>query len=185
MKQYAELVQEVKSDKRQAQDALFNLFSGRMFILCRRYIKSTRDAEEMMLDGFCQVLMNLKHFDYQTDGGFITWMNTIITNVCLGYLRRKKKIILVADTEAKDVKTENDIVDRLSAEELYKVILTLPEGCGTVFNLFVIDGFEHKEIAIMMDIAEATSRTQLLHARKLLQKKVNANKGHHERIFSK
>ncbi|MEO8769396.1 MAG: sigma-70 family RNA polymerase sigma factor [Ferruginibacter sp.] len=181
----AELIREIQAGSEPAQDALFTKLSGRMFILCRRYVKNTEDAEESLLDGFCNVFKHIGSFRYQGDAAFITWMKKIMASVCTKKLRKKIPFQLVPETAADDVPMQDDIYNNISTREIYKVILGLPDGYRTVFNLYVIEGFDHKEIGNMLSISVNTSRTQLMYARKLLQKKLTVNKSNHEPTLSK
>ncbi|MEO6671090.1 MAG: sigma-70 family RNA polymerase sigma factor [Ferruginibacter sp.] len=183
--EFAGLIEEIKSGNESAQDALFKKLSGRMFIVCRRYIKNTEDAEERMLDGFCNVFLNIGSFEYKADAAFLNWMKQIMIHACMRQLRKKNTVSILPETAAGDVPMQDDIVNKLSASEIYKLIMVLPEGYRTVFNLYVIDGFDHNEIGRLLNISANTSRTQLLQARKLLQKKLNSNKHNHEPALSK
>ena len=183
--EYAAIIPKLQSGNSAAQNMLYKKLSERMFIVCRRYINNPEDAEERMQDGFCKVYRKINGFDYKSDAGFVSWMREIMINTCLEKLRRKNNFRIVPVTDAEQIAVEDNILNKISATEMYNVILTLPDGCRTVFNLYAIDGFEHKKIGQLLDISEITSRTQLLHARKLLQKKLKLNKKDHATTYSK
>jgi RNA polymerase sigma factor (sigma-70 family) len=110
----------------------------------------------------------LKRFEYRDEHSLEAWIKKIMINQCLMSLRRKKMVITMdyTDTELQISRTENT---ELSAEEIVGLIQTLPEGYRTIFNLYVVDGYSHKEIAESLGISESASRSQLTHARNRLQ----------------
>ena len=165
-----ELVIAAKKGNTAAQKQLFDLMADRMMLVCRRYLKTREDAEEVLLDGFYKFFKNLDAFRYQGEAALIGWLKKIIINECLMFLRKKKMLIMLSDSEAEEIPLEEDALDQMSASEILQSILQLPIGYRTVFNLYVIEGIEHNEIAHMMGIAEGTSRSQLSKAKSLLQK---------------
>jgi RNA polymerase sigma-70 factor (ECF subfamily) len=146
----AKLLQECKEERLTAQKWLFDRFSTSFFLLCRRYLRNNETAEECMMNGFLCIYKALPNFEYQNDGAAINWMKRIMVNECLRSLRKKEPMLLVA-------------------EELFQLITQLPIGYRTVFNLHVIEGLKHGEIAQELGITEGTSKSQLNKARMLLQ----------------
>lgn len=147
-----------------------------MMALCCRYVKNRADAEELLLDGFYKFFSRLKEFQYQGEAALYAWLRTIMVRECLMFLRRRRAFLLLsaepddaAETTA-DVAGVNEPLAGLSAAEIFDLIIRLPVGYRTVFNLFVIEGMEHKEIAKALGISEGTSKSQLSKARSLLQK---------------
>lgn len=143
-----------------------------MFVHCYRYLKSKEDAEEIVSDGFIKVFQNLNSFVYKDLKSFEAWIRRIMINECLMFLR-KKKIIFQDENTALHVESESKTDHNLEAEELYDLILSLPSGYRTIFNLYTIEGYSHKEIAKMLNISEGTSRSQLTKARMALKEMVN------------
>lgn len=168
--QIPELIREAKQGSAAAQKCLFDQLSDHMFTICRRYVKNREDAEELLLNGFFKVFRNLPSFVYETDAAFVAWMKRIMINECLMFLRKKNVLTIIGETAAEELMLEEDMLDRLSAVEIFELIVQLPAGYRTVFNLQVIEGYSHKEIATMMNISEGTSKSQLNKARSLLQK---------------
>lgn len=139
-----------------------------MFVYCYRYVKQKEDAEEILSEGFIKVFQNLSKLEYRDAKSFEGWIRQIMVNECLMFLRKQKNIvyderqILLAETEPR-------IEGELEAKDIYNLILALPIGYRTVFNLYAIEGFSHREIAQKLDIGESTSRSQLTKARAMLK----------------
>ena len=144
-------------------------------LVCRRYVKSPEDAEELMLDGFYKFFKKLSSFHYQGEAPLYVWLKKIMINECLMMLRKKNVFTIVIESDAEDIPLEAEALNNLSAKEIFDLIVQLPVGYRTVFNLYVIEGMDHKEIAALMGIAEGTSKSQLSKARSLLQKKLSQN----------
>lgn len=163
----------IKGNKR-AQRTLYKTFAQKMFVHCYRYLKSKEDAEEIVSDGFIKVFQNLSSFVYKDFKSFEAWIRRIMVNECLMNLR-KKKLTFLDESAALSVASDSQSDGELEAEELYGLILSLPSGYRTIFNLYLIEGYSHKEIASMLDISEGTSRSQLTKARMVLKEKVIKN----------
>ncbi|MEO6843765.1 MAG: sigma-70 family RNA polymerase sigma factor [Ginsengibacter sp.] len=166
----SELIKEVKEGSTAAQKCLFDELSGKLLFVCRRYVKSLEDAEEIMLDGFYKFFKQIDTFSYQGDAALFGWIKKIMINECLMFLRKKNVFTMVSDSEADDIALDEDILDRLSAAEIFSLIIQLPVGYRTVFNLYEIEGMTHKEIAALLGISEGTSKSQLSKSKILLQK---------------
>jgi RNA polymerase sigma-70 factor (ECF subfamily) len=166
-----DLVEGCKRQSLQAQRLLYERYSATMLSLCRRYIWSTSEAEDVMVTGFMKIF-NAIH-QYEGKGSFEGWMKRIIINEALGYLRKNKTMYLETDIETADREPDYDRAESsLEAEELMKMIGELPVGYRTIFNLYAIEGYSHKEISELLGINENTSKSQLSRARVHLQKKL-------------
>jgi len=168
--QIPELIKEAKKGSAAAQKCLFDLLADRMLLVCRRYVKNQQDAEELMLDGFCKLFQSLPSLDYQGDAAFYAWLRKIMINECLMFLRKKNAFVIVSEHVAETVALEDAALDNLSAADIFNLIVQLPAGYRTVFNLHVVEGFNHAEIASLLGISEGTSKSQLSKAKSLLQK---------------
>ena len=156
---------------RQAFKQLFDMYSGKMMALCYRYGRDRNEAEDILQEGFIRVYTKL-HL-YKGTGSFESWMKRVMINTALKY--REKYITKHGYSEIDNVHVFDKaptIVDELSKEEILKLIQELPDGYRTVFNLYVLEGFSHKEIGEMLKIGESTSRSQLVKARNLLKQKL-------------
>lgn len=173
----ASLVRACIDGDRIAQRKLYDLHVDYMMITCLRYIADREDAKEIMLDGFCNIYKNLDRFENRAEGSLRAWMKKIMINQCLMYLRRSNRLIVKDEANITDEASDtDDIVSRMSAKEIIEQIQKLPAGYRTVFNLYVLEGMAHNEIASLLGITESTSKTQLRKARLMLQqqiKKVN------------
>jgi RNA polymerase sigma-70 factor (ECF subfamily) len=147
-----------------------------MFGVCLRYAKDATEAEDNLQEGFIKVFANLKSF--RQDGSFEGWVRRIMINVSLEKLRKQHLLYPVEDVAVYDtVNFSDDVIARIAAEDLLKLIQQLPPRYRLVFNLYVIDGMSHQEIAKQMSITEGTSKSNLARAREILKKKVQKNFG--------
>jgi RNA polymerase sigma-70 factor, ECF subfamily len=174
-----QLLKYLKINKRLAQKAVYEKYADSMFLLCYRYISSREDTEEVVMQGFLKIFENITSFSYQEKGSLNAWIRKIMVNESLMFLRKRKKFEISDDYEL----TENHFSDdhfEIDTEYLYELISTLPIGYRTVFNMHIIDGISHKEIAETLAISINTSKSQLSKARKLLQNKLSKAEGHYE-----
>jgi RNA polymerase sigma factor (sigma-70 family) len=171
-----DLIKEAKKGSAAAQKCLFDQFADKMVMVCRRYVKSPEDAEELMLDGFYKFFKNISAFSYQGEAALYLWLKRIMINECLMFLRTKKAFTIVAESVAEELPLQEDALNNLSAAEIYNLIIQLPVGYRTVFNLHTIEGLPHGEIAALLGIAEGTSKSQLSKAKTLLQKMLLQNR---------
>ena len=165
-----------KRQDRICQKYVFDRWSEGMLLLCMRYVKHLPDAEELMLNGFYSFFDTIDRFVYNSDAGITAWLKKIMVNQCLMFLRKKGALQMAPEEHAAEIAGEDSFEAMMNAAELYKLILALPAGYSTVFNLYVVEGYTHKEIAGMMGINEGTSKSQLSKARLMLQKAVMSKK---------
>lgn len=166
-----ELIEGCRRKNAQAQKSLYDRYAGKLFALCCRYIKEKMEAEDVFIIAFTKILDRMDQF--KGEGNFEGWMKRIVVNESLSYLRRNKNMYLEMDIEAADREPDFDKLDsHLQAEDLMKMIESLPSGYRIVFNLYAIDGYSHKEIAEQLGITENTSKSQLSRARVALQKRL-------------
>ena len=168
-----ELIERCIEDDKIAQKKFYVLFAKQMFIHCYRYVKSKEDAEEIVSEGFIKVFQSLPRFEYRDVKSTEAWVKRIMINESLMFLRKKHTPVVSPSIEplaTDEVRTEMD----MDASDIYALILHLPLGYRTVFNLYVIEGYSHKEIAEKLNISESTSRSQLVKARALLKKDIKA-----------
>ena len=165
----------IKGD-RIAQRALYDRLASRMFPLCIRYVGERDTAEDILQDGFVTLFSRLDSF--KGHGSFEGWARKIFVNTALMYLRKKDALKMSDELEtARNLSTDiTSQMDNIGYKELMKLITSLPTGFRTVFNMYVIEGYSHKEIAEMLNISETTSRTQLSRARVWLQNKIKEMK---------
>ena len=168
----AEIIEGCKKQKPAAQEALYKQYSSRLLAICSRYAHTTFEAEDIFQEAFIKVFKNIEQ--YKGQGSFEGWLRHIFVNTAINHYHKNKKHSNHQDPEsyAETVTSDTDIIGNISADELTKVIAQLPDGYRIVFNLFVVEGFTHKEISEMLGINEGTSKSQLakakLHLKKLL-----------------
>jgi RNA polymerase sigma factor (sigma-70 family) len=164
-----DLVKGCKRGDHHAQQRLFDLYSGRMYGVCSRYVKNTMQAEDILVMGFTKVFEKISQF--KGEGSFEGWVRRIMVNESLSYLRKTRTMVIETDLEKADREPDYDrLSDHLEAQDLLKMIEQLPAGYRIVFNMYAIDGYCHKEIAEALGISENTSKSQLSRARLYLQK---------------
>lgn len=166
-----DLIRKCRKGHRGAQRLLYERYADQMFRLCLRYLKNPEDANDAMMTGYVNVFKNLQRFEHRGAGALEAWMSRIMVNACLMQIRRSKKMEVVTEYP-ETLPQEGSASDALEAEDIYQLVLDLPIGYRTVFNLFALEGYSHKEIAEELGIGEATSRSQLSKARELLKKRI-------------
>lgn len=158
----------IGGDKK-AQKQLFERVYPPMFRICMRYVSQHADAEDCLMLGFMKVFQNISKFNYTGDHSLFIWIRKIVVNESLMLIRQKQNLMFVVDDQPMDVPMQAEIINAIEAEELNYHIMKLPTGYRTVFNLNVIEGYDHKEIASLLNISEVTSRTQLAKAKSKLR----------------
>jgi RNA polymerase sigma factor (sigma-70 family) len=158
-----------KADKR-AQQLLYAQYADGMLRLALRYVKSQPDAEDTLIIAFTKVFKSIRNFNYQGDGSLVGWIRKIVVNESLMLLRKKHNFNLTESLDEALPEPDLTSFSELNAEDILLMIAQLPTGYRTVFNLSVIEGYTHDEIAVLLSIKEATSRSQLFKAKALLKK---------------
>lgn len=154
------------------QKQLYERYSPHMYGICLRYAGDPDEAADILQEGFIKVFTRLE--DYRYEGSFEGWIRRIIINTAINHLTRQKKYLGQEDIEEVqgEIMPDPSALDRLQHRDLIRLVQQLPPGYRMVFNLYEIEGYSHKEIAEMMGISVNTSKTQLLHARRYLQRKI-------------
>lgn len=161
-----QLLIECKRNDRNAQRKVYEKMAGKLYSVCKRYLKNDEDIEEVLADTFYKIFTKLNQL--QNHEIFETWARKIAVNECLQKLRSMKALDISLEDEL--VESKGLPTDSISFEkDILKLLNFLPEGCRAIFNLFAIEGYPHKEIATMLSISEGTSKSQLNFARKKLQ----------------
>lgn len=165
------LLRECIKRKPSAQKEMYERFAPKMLGVCLRYIHDREEAEHVMIGGMVKVFDKLAQF--QSDGSLEGWIRRIMVNESLMYIRKHKNMSLEVEVEAADSEPDYQMLENnLEANDLMNLIGELPIGYRTVFNLYAIEGYSHKEIAKTLDINENTSKSQLSRARKMLQSRL-------------
>ena len=167
-----QLIESCKRGDRASQKAIYDRLASRMFPICIRYAGDRESAQDILQDGF--ITLFTKIGDFKGDGSFEGWARRIFVTTALMYLRKKDVLKMSDDLDlARGLKADTVTqTQNLGYKELMELIMTLPPGFRTVFNLYALEGYSHKEICEMLGISETTSRTQLSRARIWLQNKI-------------
>ncbi len=151
-----------------AQQLLYERFSPTMFGVCKRYLKTREDAEDILLEGMFKAITNIRQ--YHGKGSFEGWIRRIIVNEALMFLRKKQLLKISLDTYPFDAKSADvSIEEDLAAQDILNLLHQLPTGYRTVFNLYILDGLKHREIAELLGISINTSKSQLILAKKRMR----------------
>ncbi|NCO54346.1 MAG: hypothetical protein COZ21_03005 [Bacteroidetes bacterium CG_4_10_14_3_um_filter_31_20] len=155
-----------------ALEMLYNQYSGKMFGVCLRYAKNRDDAQDLLHDGFIKVYTSLK--EYKGEGSFEGWMRRIMANTAINFYKRRSKLQFETGNNEEPLfeSCYDNIIEQISTNELLEHINKMPDGYRLVFNMYVIEGYQHNEIANILGISASTSKTQLMKARMYLMKKV-------------
>ena len=155
-----------------AQKQLYEQYKVRLFRVCLRYGRDRSDAKDILQEGFIQIFKNIHQFKGEGDIG--SWMRQVIVYTALQYLRKWKRDWNHLDSNDFEsvFQTEADVFHKLGLEELTRMIQQLPRGYRIVFNLFVIEGYSHKEIAEMLGVSTNTTKSQLFRAKAVLRKQL-------------
>jgi RNA polymerase sigma factor (sigma-70 family) len=159
------------SGERRSQEKLYKLFSSRMFGVCLQYSNDYDDAKDILQEGFIKVFSKLEQFDER--GSFEGWVRKIMINTALEKYRSHLHLYPLTEKDLKkEEMTYEEVFERLSANDLVKLVQELPPRYRMVFNLYAIEGYAHKEISEMLGISVGTSKSNLARARVIMQEKV-------------
>ncbi|MEQ8625188.1 MAG: RNA polymerase sigma factor [Vicingaceae bacterium] len=167
-----EMLKGCKANNAAAQKYLFDRYARIMTGVCMRYADSYAEAQDIVQDGFIKVFKKIGTFS--GTGSLEGWIRRIMVNTALDYLRSIKNERFNVSVDDVDylLKEKQKIVSSMQAEDLLAVVRTLPTGYRTVFNMYAVEGYSHKEIGELLEISENTSKSQYSRARTLLQKKL-------------
>lgn len=161
------LIQACKKQDRKAQKLLYERLAPELFGVCKRYIRKREDAEDVLVEAFFKILGNIGSF--KGEGSFKGWARRIVVNECLMFLRRRDEFRFDIGIEDWDVPIPENFSSALTAQDILNQLDRLAPGYRTIFNLYVIEGYKHREIAEMLGISINTSKSQLILARKRMQ----------------
>ncbi len=167
------LVKQCTKGDAKAQRELYERFAPQMLSICRRYVRSLEDAEEVLSNAFVKVFRKIDQ--YKGDGPLGGWIRRIMVNESLNFIRYQKNLFVEVEEENHSGFSHQDVQEEINAEHLMAMINELPLGYRTVFNLYAIEGYAHKEIGEMLGVSENTSKSQLSKARKHLQERIGQN----------
>lgn len=165
------LINECINNNRSSQYELYNYFSGKMYYVCLRYAIHTDDAQDILQDGFVKLFKNLEKFRHE--GSFEGWVRRIFVNTAIEHLRKKVDITSINEKHEEQIEfKEVTGLNKLQAKDIHDLIATLSPGYKTVFNLYEIEGYSHREVSEILGISEGTSKSQLARAKGILKKEL-------------
>lgn len=154
------------------QEELYRRFASKMYAVCFRYANNADDAQDLLQEGFIKVYRNLHRF--RAEGSFEGWIRRVFVNTSIEHYR--KKVVTLSSVSEKEENSIEDAdisaLDNLAQKDILNIIQELSPGYKTVFNLYVVEGYSHKEIGDLLGISEGTSKSQLARAKSILQKKI-------------
>lgn len=160
-------------NKKKTQKEIYDKHADMLYRLCFRYLNNRFDTEEVVHNAFLKIFKHISTFEERGTGSFDAWMKKIAVNESLMFLRKQKKVNFASGFEYEKLPSAQASDQNLTSDDYYQLIKSLPPGYRVVFNLYAIEGYNHKEIAKALGISENTSRSQLMKARNTLKKCLN------------
>lgn len=171
----SDIIQGSIEGNRRMQELLYSTYSSKMYGVCLRYAGNTDDAQDILQDGFVKVFRHLARF--RGEGSFEGWMRRIFVNTAIEHYRKKVHLQQVTESHEEQLEDHNwSVLDNMAVKDILLAVQELSPGYRAVFNLYVIEGYSHKEIAGMMGINEGTSKSQLARAKAILQQLLTGKK---------
>jgi RNA polymerase sigma-70 factor (ECF subfamily) len=170
-----QFIKALKKMDRNAQKELYELYSSRYFALCRRYLIQYDEAQDALVKAFYKIMTSMDK--YHGTGSFEGWMRRIVVNECLMSLRKNQHFHLNLETAHQQAVDEVNIIDDLAYRELIACMEKLPQGYRTIFNMYVIEGYKHREIGEILGISINTSKSQLILAKKRMAEIIKKKQG--------
>ncbi|MEM9298344.1 MAG: RNA polymerase sigma factor [Bacteroidota bacterium] len=165
------LISGCKNGDRKSQRQLYDQYASKMMMVCLRYSKSDQEAEDILQESFIKVFDKIKGF--KEESRLIYWIKRIVINTALNHGRKKLYMFPMVNINEVERQDNDDIsISSLQLQELLKMIHELPSGCQIIFNLYAIEGYNHNEIADMLEISVGTSKSQYARARYLLREMI-------------
>jgi RNA polymerase sigma-70 factor (ECF subfamily) len=164
----SDLIQGCLQGDRRMQEELYRRYAPKMYAVCLRYAGNAMEAEDILQEGFIKIFKKLSSF--RGDGSFEGWIRRIFVNTSIEHFRRKNYLQPVTEKEENTIEGKYlSVLDTLAERDILDLIQQLSPGYRTVFNMYVIEGYTHKEIGEMLGISEGTSKSQLSRAKVILQ----------------
>ena len=156
------------------QELLYNRYSPKMYAVCLRYSGNTDDAQDLLQEGFVKVFLNLEK--YRGDGSFEGWIRRIFVNTAIEHFRRKVKLTNVSETQENTIEDKEwNALETIAEKDIINIVQQLSPGYRQVFNMYVIEGYSHREIGEILGISEGTSKSQLARSKAILKKIIETN----------
>ena len=168
----SDLIKGSVAGDRRMQEELYKRFAPKMYAVCLRYANNPDDAQDLLQEGFIKIYRNLHRF--RAEGSFEGWVRRVFVNTSIEHFRKKSTQLSSVSEKEENTIEDVDItaLDSLAEQDIINIVQELSPGYRTVFNLYVVEGYSHKEIGELLGISEGTSKSQLARAKSILQKKV-------------
>lgn len=164
----SDLLEGCRRGDRKMQQELYSRFASKMYGVCLRYASNVEEAEDILQEGFIKVFNKIS--SYRGEGSFEGWVRRIFVNTAIEHFRKKIYLQPITETEENTVEGKYlSVLDNLAEKDIVQLIQQLSPGYRTVFNMYVVEGYTHKQIAEMLGISEGTSKSQLSRAKLILQ----------------
>ena len=169
----SQLVERIRQKDQRAMNQLYQMYVEELSSVCYRYVPNNDDAKDVLQNSFVKIFTSIPTLEYRGEEQFKGWLIRIVANEALIFLRNKKKLIYVDNSETADeIDEEYSDTERISPDELHQLISELPDGYRTVLNLYVFENFSHRQIAELLGIKESTSASQLHYAKQWLARRI-------------
>lgn len=176
-----DLIEGCQREDRKMQQQLYQRFAPKMYGVCLRYAGNIEEAEDILQEGFIKVFRKIGSF--RGEGSFEGWIRRIFVNTAIEHFRRKSYLQPITEKEETTVENKYlSVLDSLAEKDIINLVQQLSPGYRTVFNMYVIEGYTHKQIAEMLGISEGTSKSQLSRAKSILQELVQKHIEKHKRV---
>ena len=167
-----ELIKGCSKNDRGAQKALYDQYAPKLMAVCRRYAKSMQEAEDILQESYIKIFRSVK--DFRGDSQLYYWMKRITVNTALNSQRSKLYLFPMVDVQEVVIPSTKELaLQDYKLNDLMNMISELPDGCRVIFNLYAIEGYNHREIAKMLEVSEGTSKSQYARARQLLMARLD------------
>jgi RNA polymerase sigma-70 factor (ECF subfamily) len=168
-----ELVERIRQKDQRAMSQLYQMYIGELSSVCYRYVPSGEDAKDVLQNSFVKIFTSLPTIDYRSEEALRGWMRRIVVNEALLFLRERRKLhfepMMPQTTLMDDEEPESE---QILPDVLHRLVSELPDGYRTVLNLYVFEGYSHRQIAELLGITESTSASQLYFAKRLLARRI-------------
>lgn len=180
----SDLIKGCIAGDRRIQETLYRQFSPKMYAVCLRYSGNADDAQDLLQEGFIKVFNNIHRF--RSEGSFEGWIRRIFVNTSIEHFRKKTNLYTISEAEENTIENKDlSVLDNLSEKDIMGLVQELSPGYRTVFNMYVVEGYSHKDIGTLLGISEGTSKSQLARAKGILQKMVETHLSNTASRFNK
>ena len=163
----------MKTESQRAMSQFYQMYVEELSSVCYRYVPYEEDAKDVLQNSFVKIFTALPTIEYRSEEALRGWMKRVVANEALTFLRKRKKLLFVESHGEETLMDDGEPqTESLSSEELHQLISELPDGYRTVVNLYVFEGYSHKQIAELLGITESTSGSQFYYAKRLLAKRI-------------